>query len=372
MEKAKNLSLLRISTTQPELLAQLDIPTYSATACRTISMPMIDCGGNYYLNLKGVYPILNSDTPEVKDHFRWEIYSRRPKHFNGIAGKEISSQSNHEVSAFDHLCKIHPWLNFDLNAPFWRPLAVAAASGLIATEDNWPEDKGDVSVDQAVVTMRRFPFTPNRLDEYVEHQMIPPRSVMGFNELKRKWGIELDEYVFFRAINRWGHASRLLLEANLLHGQTFLICKYPQLGSAAWMNFNNIAIDGSTGDLDMTTKVTEKYLSWQLNDSFGGAMMYLMFIYNFRPKLIESDDFLVKFFSYWKKGIGNFVRFNNSVFDEVISGIELLSKSYSTMTETRPGRNNLGYLEYHSRQKLAKAGIETTRRVRQLRHTINF
>lgn len=87
-------------------------------------------------------------------------------------------------------------------------------------------------------------------------------------------------------------------------GKTINIVGY-YAGSAGWVNFNNIAIDGSTGDLDCTRKATSNDdHELQMIEAFGMAIMYLTFIQSINPELIDSNQFLSKFFDAWKKGLG--------------------------------------------------------------------
>lgn len=166
------MALAQGSVVQPEILTPY-LYQESATAARVTSIAWVDSGGPCYINLKGLQPNLQSSTAEVEAHLRWEIFNRRGN-FNDIAGKEVYSQADQEVSTFARLCEIHPELKYDLNAPFWRPLLVISTGNLIVTRDTWPVDKGNCSVEQSVVTVRRQPYTLHRLDEYVEHSILPP------------------------------------------------------------------------------------------------------------------------------------------------------------------------------------------------------
>lgn len=215
----------------------------------------------------------------------------------------------------------------------------------------------------------------------------PPPSLEGISKLRRLWGMESDDLVFLRGVNRWGQASRLLYEAQIVHNQTFLIARYEGAGAAAWMNFNNIAIDGSTGDLDMGQVIPKNDShEWvQLRDSLGGAAMYLMLVQRIRPDLVSDDSFMVNFFRWWRRGISdemfmNMTSWSNhnslgpKIFDQVVTSIEKLAKWYSSSADTKPSTNlnNSAYLQHSTKKTWSPIAMKVASRMRQLRPSLGI
>ncbi len=179
----------------------------------------------------------------------------------------------------------------------------------------------------------------------------------GLKKLDKLWNHGDPSHTFIRGAERLGRAFRILKNANVFHHQSFVIPNYGEYGSAAWMNFNNIAIDGSMGDLDCGSKINPEsgYVWWQRQEAFGSALMYLMFVHRTHPELLSDKGFLNKYFKSWKKGIGNDYTQemmecyrDRDTFTDVVGAIDTFSRWYSSPADTKPGgsRNTIGWLNY--------------------------
>ena len=192
-------------------------------------------------------------------------------------------------------------VKLDINTPIWRPLAVFSTGDIVISRNQWPE-LGTSDIEHGVVTIRRQPYGAcNRLDEFVELQDIPTTSLQGLDRLRRRWGMETLEPVFLRGIYRLGIASRLFNDAGIQHHQIFQLVNDSGFRSAQ-LNFNNISIDGSTGDTDSVRLFAPNTpIEWsQLRESLGGAVMYLMMVQRVQLDLVSDDAFIFKIFDTGK------------------------------------------------------------------------
>ncbi len=382
-------ALLQAATLEPETLFRGAPPSTlietTSTGARTVNIPWKDWGGDAYLNLKGIGAITFGQTKEATEHLNWQIHKRRAVGWNGVAGREIVSQADQEAATFQHLVKHNPELEWDINAPIWRPIAIAAGKGHIAALQDPYFDTGKYGIEQSAVSARRLPYTKHRLDEYVEFHNPTPDSLEGLRKLDSLWNHQDTSHTFIRAAERLGKAYKIFKQADVFHMQAFTLARYKE-GSAAWMNFNNIAIDGSVGDLDCGQKVDPEssYVWWQMREAFGSALMYLMFTHRMKPKLLNDKSFLNKFFASWREGIGSdYVEQlkwefdNKGTFEDVTNGIETFARWFSSPADTRPdgSRDTLGwqnYLGHKTKDIWTASANEVVKAVRKNRSSVGI
>ncbi len=373
-------------TLHPEYVDRLIHVEQGSTAARVLYIPWHDKGGDCYIGVKGVRFEANYENPEVRTHYKWEANDRRSG-YNDIAGREILDQAYPEVISWRRLLRKNPYLVIDVQAPLWQPVSVIHTGEVVITQEVDDQGHQRFIPDYGVVTQRRFPYTYNRIDEFVEHTLLPQSSINGLDLLRRKWGYETNQHVYFRAANRLGEAFKLFWNSQLTHNQIFKVTYDPNKKVSAWINFNNIAIDGSIGDFD-DSKVMEKLSDcWQHHhETIGSMILYLSFIARVQPELLESSDFVRTFFNQWRIGVGKdywkfLVGWNipaseyfpeGNALDQVVHSIHNTLQVYSTV-DTRPSSSNVynpsGYLSHHAKNiwipSLEKA-INTVEKFRPL------
>jgi hypothetical protein len=309
--------------------------------------------------------------------------AKKARRLEPDSGREIISQADQDVTTFQQVISGNPEVAHDLNAPFWRPIGVVAGNGFIPTLGDPYSDKRKFGIDQSAVSIRRLPYTKHRLDEYVFFAQPEMFSIAGVDKLGKLWNLEKSP-TYFRGAERLGRAYQYLRNANILHYQSFVIPRYYNYGRAAWMNFNNIAIDGSIGDFDSGSKIDPKSGDvWhQRYEAFGSSLMYLMFVHRMNPDLLGDKKFIYSYFKQWQKGLGKTYHeemthkydVHRGTFEDVVESIETLTRWYDSPVDTGPNgsRNTIGYQEYlHDKSKniwthSAHAVVNTVKANREL------
>lgn len=343
------LSSLNAIVLEPEILFSSEsMYATTPTGIRTFNIKVRDFGGEGHLNIKGRGSFLQGIESETRDFLFWQINRRRIQTFNDIVGKEVISQVDPEMSVFFHLLNNFPEIYFDVNAPIARPIAIFDRSGVIPTL----ESNEQITLEKAVIFVRRFPFTVNRLDEFVNFSKIEKGSLDALRNLNQTWGHENNKQTYLRAIERLGCAFKIFNMSGVLHNQIFSIVQYEE-GSAAWFNFNNIALDGLVCDNDSCQNFNNapEYTQFQLIESIGACIMYLMFVLRMNPELGDDTNFLGQYFHHWKKGFSDdcikqidwFASGGKNAVDSVVEAIDAYARLYESSVDTRPNANRSSF-----------------------------
>ena len=182
----------------------------------------------------------------------------------------------------------------------------------------------------------------------------------------------------------------------MTHRQSFLVVNYGYnrresgYSSAAWMNFNNIGIDGSLGDMDTVAEVTPGG-QWKKNvETFGSLCMYLMFVHRQRPDLLENKEFLNAFFTQWRHSLGEEI-FNllktkktfpirglNDTFSVALDAISTYIRWMESPIDIRPnGTPNqtityTGYLDFQGKDTWVPSARSVVKNLHQNREIVGL
>lgn len=388
--------LLKLAGSQPEAFfvsPLADQVVQTPTGTRTLNVRHRDWAGECFINIKGAAATTNGEDQESQNILSWHANHRRPLGYQAGAGREVLDDAHKDIQAFQKLVESHPSLLFDLNAPIWRPVGVASHKTGIAAVYNYESSTPFQLVD-TVVSARRIPFSPFRLEEYVMFNTIPQSAEQGFNELKSLWGVD-DEGLFIRGVSRLGRAMRLFHEARLIHRQSFRVVTNTNinlgLGVSAWMNFNNIGIDGSLGDNDDVEEMTERREWWKNAETFGSFCMYLMFMGRLKPELIKNNEFIIKLIDTWNNSLGKeivtsmretptfMINGRNNTFDVVLQSIIdfigwYANPKISILPNGAPGQTitYTGYAQYQSSSTWVPVAAEVVRSLSSKRSALEL
>lgn len=370
--------LLHGLSTRPEKFARLDITHHSLTSARAVNIEWEDWGGPCFLNFKGPYSVKWVGHEEGNEYLTYEVERRYGSESNE-AGKLTSKNARAEVVMFFSLLEKNPDLFWEINAPVWRPLAVVTdRGGEYEIRRDAREEVAEITYYKTVKLLRRLPFTAKRLDEYVYFQR---PDLEGVENLRRLWGFEENRQVYLRGVARLGKAQDYFINAHVLHDQLFTIVStdglYGDSMDVAWMNYNNMAIDGSVGDLEVSR--VEDDMTSHGQEIFGSVLMYLSFVQRISPELLSSDTFIGEFFDLWRKGIGSthyrMIGQVPQLFEDVIHALDTALRFYQSALDTTPHNtswNGGNFLAHHKKDLWVPNMKTVVNRVKQLRGAVGF
>lgn len=215
----------------------------------------------------------------------------------GEAGKESISAAGADIGGFVELSKLNPQILFDFNGPIWQPLTVINTGRKMIEGDNiWlnKEWKYWPFAQYGAVDVRRFPYTHWRIED-ISFDSTRENGIKEVNRLAKIWNLPDRQQVYLRSIKRWSEASSMFINSKVRHCQVFDTFKHKETGlNYAWINPNNISLDGGTGDLDCTRKYIERWgdINRGRLEAVGGFLIYLYGIHKIDPQFLANSEFL--------------------------------------------------------------------------------
>lgn len=215
----------------------------------------------------------------------------------GEAGRESVSAAGADIGGFMELAKLNSNILFDFNGPIWQPLSVVNTGETMIEGDNvWTgkEWRYLPFAQFSAIDIRRFAYTHFRIED-ISFDSAKSLGEEEFAKLAKLWNLPDRKQVYLRSIKRWAQASRMFIDSQVRHCQVFDFFTHKQTGlQYAWINPNNVSLDGGTGDMDCTRKYIDK---WRDNnrgrlEAVGGLIIYLYGAYKLDSQLVENNEFL--------------------------------------------------------------------------------
>lgn len=269
------------------------------TSHRTLCFDLQDRFGNARYVVKGVELTPNKfdgvDVTENTDFIQKKRFGSIVS--SGEAGKESVSAACADIGGFVELSKLNPQILLDFNGPIWQPLTVLNTGRKMIEGDivwmngewtHWP------FAQYGAIDIRRFPYTHWRIED-VSFDSTKQRGIEEITRLAKTWNLPDRQQVYLRSIKRWSQASSIFINSKVRHSQVFGLFKHKETGlNYAWINSNNIALDGSTGDLDCTRKYIDKWDDKNKGrlEAVAGFLIYLYGINKLDTQLLKNGEFL--------------------------------------------------------------------------------